>query len=330
MKVDIFTHIMPPKFLKTLQEKAPSQKEAIMRAASPPTTFDLDLRFRIMDRFEDIVQVLTVPSPVVETLGPAAIELARLANDEMAELLVKHPDRFVSAAALLPMNDVEAALQETDRAIKELRFRGVQIFSSPNGESIDSPKFLPLFEKMSHYNLPIWIHPEISFAVSEMQQTLVDIPHLMITFRWPYETTIAMARLVYSGIMERYPNLKIITHHCGGMVPFFAGRVAQSHDTQEMRVRTRFKTEFTVHPIEHYHKFYADTVVQGNTSALMCGYQFFGADHLLFGTDMPYDNQLGVRTVRNTIQAIQEMDIPESDRRKIFEENAKRILRITL
>ncbi|MBM2832374.1 MAG: Amidohydro-rel protein [Dehalococcoidia bacterium] len=331
MKIDIFSHVIPPKFLKALQDKVPpQQKDAVVRTASPPTTYDLDLRFRIMDRFEDLMQVLTVPSPLVETLGPNAIELARLANDEMAELLVKHPDRFVSAAALIPMNDMDAALRETDRAIKELRFRGVQIFSSPNGEPIDSPKFLPLFEKMSQYNLPIWIHPEINFAVPEMKQTMVDIAHLMITFRWPYETTIAMARLVYSGVLERYPNLMIITHHCGGMVPFFAGRVAQSHDTQEMRVRTKFKTEFTVHPIEHFRKFYADTVVQGNVSALMCGYEFFGADRLLFGTDMPYYNQLGARTTRNTIRAIQEMDIPEADKKKIFEENAKRILRITL
>lgn len=330
MKIDIFAHVIPPKFLQALLKKAPSQKDAIGRAASPPTTYDLDLRFRIMDRFEDVLQVVSIPVPVVDTLGKDAVDLCKMANDEVAELLIKHPDRFASAAALLPMNDVDAALAETDRAVKDLRFRGVQIFSSPNGEPIDSPKFLPLFEKMSQYNLPIWIHPEINFASPEMRQTAIDIPHLMITLRWPYETSIAMARLVYSGVMERYPNLKIITHHCGGMVPFFSGRIAQSHDTQEMRVRTKFKTEFTVHPIELFRKFYADTVVNGNTSALMCGYDFFGVDRLLFGTDMPYDSQLGMRTLRSTIRSVQEMAIPEADKKKIFFENAQKLLRITL
>ena len=328
LKIDVFTHIMPAKFLQALKEKVPSRVSDIEKAASPATLHDLDLRFRIMAKYGEMLQVLTLASPPPDMWGSNAVELTRLANDEMAELVTKYPDRFIAAVASLPMNDIDAALKETDRAIQDLRFRGVQIFSTPNGEPVDAPKFMPLFEKMSRYSLPIWLHPETRAAAAEFPQTLTDVPTIVTTFHWPYETTIALARLVYGGVMERYPNLKVIAHHCGAMVPFFAGRIAQIYDTREMRVRAKFKVNFTMHPIDYFRKFYGDTVVNGYTPALMCGYQFFGADHLLFGTDMPYDHQLGDRTLRQTIRSVQEMDIPHDDKQKIFANNAKKLLRL--
>ena len=88
-----------------------------------------------------------------------AIELAKIANDEMAELVTKYPDKFIAAVACLPLNDIDAAIKEADRAITQLRFRGVQIFSNINGEPLDAPKFRPLYERMAQHDLPIWIHP---------------------------------------------------------------------------------------------------------------------------------------------------------------------------
>lgn len=328
LKIDVFSHIMPAEFLRALKEKVPSKITDIERAASPATLYDLDLRFRIMDKYGEMLQVLTLAAPPPEMWGDRAIELTRIANDEMAELVTKYPDRFVAAVASLPMNNIDAALKEADRAIQDLRFRGVQIFSSPNGEPIDAAKFWPLFEKMSQYNLPIWLHPETRAVDAEYPQTLADVPTILTTFRWPYDTTIALARLVYGGVMEKYPNLKVIAHHCGAMVPFFAGRIAQIYDTREMRARAGFKVNFTIHPIDYFRKFYGDTVTNGDTPALMSGYQFFGVDHLLFGTDMPYDHQLGDRTLRQTIRSVQAMDIPDDDKRKIFVNNAKKILRL--
>ena len=126
------------------------------------TLHDLDARFRIMDKFPDILEVLTVTIPPLERVADpvAAVELARVSNDEMAELVFRYPDRFVAAVANLPMNNMEAALIETDRAIKELKFRGVQIYTNVNGEPLDLPKFKPLYEKMAYYNLSILIHPD--------------------------------------------------------------------------------------------------------------------------------------------------------------------------
>ena len=160
--------------------------------------------------------------PAVEEIAAprTAVDLARLANDEMAELVLKYPDRFVAGVACLPMNDMDAALQETDRAINDLRLRGVLIYTPINDKPLDSPEFIPLYEKMSQYDLPILIHPMRNPDYPDYRTENESKYRVYNTFGWPYETTVAMTRIVFSGILEKYPNLKFVTHHCGGMVPY--------------------------------------------------------------------------------------------------------------
>jgi len=292
MKIDIFPHITPKKFLDALEKQTSSRfpLRDVITAASSLT--DLEARFRIMDKYPDLVHVLTVSSPPLEVIaGPKeAVELARLANDEVAELVTKYPDRFVAGTALLPMNDIDAALEETDRAINELRFRGVQIFSNINGKPLDSPEFMPLYERMAHYNLPIWIHPRREPAFADYQTENRSRYAIFSVFGWPYETTVAMARLVFSGVLEKYPELKFITHHAGAMVPYLAQRIVGAYDFDESRVKVKFMRSLRQPPIEYFRMFYNDTALYGNTPALMCAHAFFGAERLLFGTDMPYDS----------------------------------------
>ena len=147
-------------------------------------------------------------------------------------------------------------------------------------------------------------------------------------FGWPYETAAAMTRLVFSGTLERYPNLKFITHHCGGMVPYLEQRMIGAYDHAEMLRGAKYKQGLTKAPIEYFKMFYYDTALYGSTAALMCGYAFCGADHMLFATDMPYDSELGDRYIRQTIASIEQMDIGEPEKRKIFEDNARRLLRL--
>jgi aminocarboxymuconate-semialdehyde decarboxylase len=330
MKIDIFPHITPKKFLDALEKQTSSRfpLRDVITAASSLT--DLEARFRIMDKYPDLVHVLTVSSPPLEVIaGPKeAVELARLANDEVAELVTKYPDRFVAGTALLPMNDIDAALEETDRAINELRFRGVQIFSNINGKPLDSPEFMPLYERMAHYNLPIWIHPRREPAFADYQTENRSRYAIFSVFGWPYETTVAMARLVFSGVLEKYPELKFITHHAGAMVPYLAQRIVGAYDFDESRVKVKFMRSLRQPPIEYFRMFYNDTALYGNTPALMCAHAFFGAERLLFGTDMPYDSQLGDRHTRETIRAIDAMDIPDADKKMIYEDNARRLLRL--
>lgn len=317
MKIDIFPHILPVKYKEALYKMAPPGFYIQDVIETLPTLFDLEHRFRIMDKFEGLMQVLTLSAPPIEQIGDSrkAVDLAKLANDEMAELVLKYPDRFAGAVAALPMIDMDATLKEVDRAINDLRFRGVQINTPINNKPLDSPEFLPLYEKMSQYHLPIWIHPvrEADFADYRTEKrSKYMIFHI---FGWPYETAAAMTRLVFSGVLEKYPNLKIITHHCGSMIPYLEQRIIGAYDHAEMLRGARYKQGLTKSPIEYFKMFYNDTAIYGSTPGLMCAYAFCGADHLLFATDFPYDSQFGERYIRQTIQSIEQMNI--SDKEKI-------------
>ena len=298
MKIDIFTHIYLKKYMDTLMKKA----RAPITQRPPPVT-ELDQRFKWMDKNPDVAQVITLPNTPTENLVSPEDNLAliKLANDEMAELVAKYPDRFIAAAACLPLIDIDASLKEADRAINQLHLRGIQIFTNINGEPLNTPKFKPLYELMAKYDLPIWIHPldPPGWGKSPFENQL--------EFGWVYHTSVAMLALSRAGILEAYPNIKFITHHCGGMVPY-----------NRLRVR-----QFTA----SLQKFYADTAIHEIPSALMCGYDYFGADHIVFGTDMPWYDE---NAVRNTINAVEAMPIPPADRQKIFEGNARRLMKLPI
>ncbi len=332
MMIDVFTHILPPKYLAERNKKAGANftsQYAKYPVANPGLT-DLGIRFRIMDKFKDLVHVLTIAGPNVESITPPkdALELARMANDEMAELVLKYPDRFVGAVACLPMSDVDGALREADRAIQDLSFRGIEIFTDVNGKPVDSPEFLPFYEMMERYGLPVLLHPRRENLKADYAGEKISKYLVYTNFGWPYETSVAMARLAFSGILDKHPNLKILTHHAGGMVPFFARRVELSHDFNRIRMGYQYDPPLQKPPLDYYRMFYCDTAIQGNTPALMCAYDFFGIDRMLFATDMPYDDQMGERATRETIKAVEEMDIPKTEKKKIFEDNARGFFRL--
>ncbi len=335
LRIDAYSHIVPPKYAKALSKVAPEQYE--QKVAYCPPLFDLDARFRIMDKYEPLRQVLTLAWPKIEEVADPveAVELAKMANDEMAELVLKYPDRFVSAIAILPMSNFDAALKEADRAIKELKFRGVYIYSNIDNKPLDLPEFFPLYEKMCQYDLPIYIHPMRGMEDHpEYKTESVSKYRIFSTFGWPYETTAAMTRLVCSGILDKYPNLKVVTHHCGGMVPFFAERIKQfmqqievSGDKEEQAWLGRLNRD----TIDYYQMFYNDTAIYGNPKALECAHAFFGADHLLFAADFPLgDTANGDRNYRQTINAIDQMAITDDDRKKIYEDSARKLLRLLI
>lgn len=331
LKIDAYSHIVPPKYREALYKVAPEQHD--QQIVPWPPLYDLDARFRIMDKYEPIRQVLTLGRiPVEHVAGPdKAAELARMADDEMAELVHKYPDRFVAALATLAMNNTDAALKETDRAIKDLRFKGVYLHTPVDEKPLDLPEFMPLYEKMSQYDLPIVIHPMRKPSHPDYMTEDESKYWIFSLFGWPYDTTSAMARLVCSGIMEKYPNLKIVTHHCGGMVPFYAERIKQFTQLMERGREGGQGLGLKKEAIDYYKMFYADTAIYGNPTALMCGYTFFGADHLLFGADFPLgDTEQGDRNYRQTINAIEQMDITEAERKKIYEDSARSLMRLPI
>ncbi len=331
IKIDVFTHIIPSKF-----------REAMLKASSRsapgrdinPALHDLELRLRVIDKFDGLKQVLTIgmtdgmPDDIEDP--QVRLDLARLANDELAELVAKYPDRFPAAVATLPMTDIDMSLKELERAIEDLKFRGAQILTPIKDKPLDSEEFIPFYARMAQYNLPIWIHPSRGDNYADYRTEKKSLYRIGSTFGWPYETTAAMARLVFSGILEKYPNIKFITHHAGGMLPFYATRMTQFQDTDEMRRRGKSKQYLSRQPVEYFKMYYADTALNGNAPALMLAHSFFGPDHLLFGSDTPYDNENGERGIRDTIRAIEQMDVSDLDKRKIYENNARSLLRLPI
>ena len=325
-KIDIFSHILPPGYTEALYKKA---KHCYYLEANTerPALSDLDVRFRVMDKFEGLQQVLTIGAPPIEyAVNPDdAVKLSKIANDEMAEMVTKYPERFVAGVACLPMNDMDAALAEAERAIKDLGLKGIQIYSSINGKPLDRPEFMPLYEMMDEFNLPIWIHPARDISVPDYPDEKESRYHAFVRIGWPYQTSLAMLRLVFGGVLEQYANIKFIAHHCGAMIPFFEQRIA-SGGPGGVGGQPLSK------PImEYFKRFYADTVLSGSSPGLMCGYAFFGPDHMLFASDYPYPGgaKKGDLALAKEIGAVEMMDVPDEEKNKIFWENAEQILNLS-
>lgn len=285
MKIDIFSHIFPPEYWALIEKHCPRNMQI------DGALWDLDQRFRIMDSYDEYVQVLTFSTPPLEaiTTPEDASALARIGNDDLAELITRYPDRFIAGVANLPMNNIEATLQEIDRAIKQLGLRGVLLYSNINGKPLDSPEFVPIYEKMAGYDLPIWIHPRRDMTVADYSTENFSKYKLYGSLGWPYETQLAMTRLVCSGIFEKYPGLKIITHHCGGGIPFLGKRVSNWLYTYMLDEPDSNLAGLSKPPIDYFRMFYGDTANIGDEPVLECGYAFFGDKHMVFGTDMPLE-----------------------------------------
>src|SRR5579871_65764 len=336
-KIDIFPHIFPRSFFDKMVEVAPD-KGAIKRWLHIPVLYDLDARLRMMDEFgADYQQILTLSMPALETVAPPAQSpaLARLANDGMADICKRYPDRFPGWVASLPMNNVPAAVEEMTRAIEHMGARGIQIFTNVNGRPLDDPELTPIFERMHDYDLPIWMHPTRGPSMVDYPGEKKSRYEIWWLFGWPYETSAAMARMVFSGFLDRWPRLKIITHHLGAMVPYLEARVGLGMD--QLGTRTPDEDYTTIvkgmnargrRPVDYFRMFYGDTSVNGSAPAIRCGLEFFGIDHAMFGTDCPFDPEGGPQFIRETIRAIGQLQLPEADLHKLYEGNARQMLRL--
>jgi aminocarboxymuconate-semialdehyde decarboxylase len=334
MKLDIFNHIFPKTFYDKMMEVNPGLVDIGKRVRGIPVLYDLEERFRCMDMFEDYAQIICLASPPMELIaGPDVTpDLAKVANDGMAEYVAKHPDRFPGFIASMPMNNPDAALEEIDRVIKDLKAVGIQFFTNVNGKPLDLPEFKPLFEKMAGYDLPIWIHPARGSNFPDYLTEDKSKYEIWWTFGWPYDTSVMMARLVFGGYFDMFPNLKIITHHLGGMVPYFEGRVGPGWDqlgarTSDEDYSSVLKNLKKPH-LEYFKMFYADTALFGSFTGTVCGLEFFGADNVLFASDSPFDPEKGPGYIRETIKIVDALPISDADRQKIYEGNARRLMRM--
>jgi predicted TIM-barrel fold metal-dependent hydrolase len=331
MKIDIFNHVFPKTFFDRYILSGAAGKEIGKRMANATLAFDLDYRFRILDEFEDVRQVITLGQPPIEVLAAAdrTGAIAREANDGLAALVSDHPDRFIAFAASLPLNNTDASLAEMERAIDQLGAKGVMIYTNVAGKPLDAPELLPLFDEAARRRVPIWLHPARGASMRDYQAEETSAFEIWWALGWPYETSAAMARLVFSGIFDRHPDLTIITHHLGGIVPYLEGRVGYGWDqlgvrTSEVDYAALLRT-LKKRPVDYFRQFHADTAMFGARAATRCGLEFFGAERVLFASDMPFDPTPGLY-MRETIRVIESLDLSPADKDRIYFGNAQRLL----
>jgi len=334
MKIDVFNHIFPQKLFEKLNEVAPGYKDMGKRSRNIPALFDLDLRFRQMDQFGEYRQIISIASPPIEVMaGPEVTPmLSEIANDGMAELVSHHPDRFAAFAASLPMNNPDKAARELERALGQLGAKGVQIYSNAAGKPLDGAEYEPLFEIMARHDLPILLHPARGARFADYPGEEKSKFEIWWTFGWPYETSVAMARLVFTGLFDRLPEIKIITHHMGAMIPYFEGRVGHGWDQLGKRSSDEnyeaLLRSMNKRPIEYFKMFYADTALFGSYSGTRCGLDFFGVDRVLFASDSPFDPEGGTLYTRETIEVIDQLDLTQDERDRIYRRNAERLFKL--
>ncbi|NBS65048.1 MAG: amidohydrolase [Betaproteobacteria bacterium] len=333
--IDIFNHVMPPAYLELV--KAHSKEPGMVkRMSNLRMLWDIEHRVAMLrEQFPQVQQVLTLGLPAPELIGDASQspEFARVANDGMADMVRQYPGEFPAFVASLPMNNVAAALAEMDRAIGQLGARGIQIISSVAGRPLDDPEFFPVFERATrHHDVPIWMHPARPATRADYAGEPKSRYEIWQVLGWPYETSAAMARIVFSGMLQRLPEMRIITHHCGGMIPYFAGRAetlwaqlgSRSADGDEADVLKRLEKP----PIEYFKMFYGDTVLGGAAAPLACGLAFFGPDRVVFASDCPFDPEEGPMFIREGIASIESLKLSDNDARKIYFGNAARLLKL--
>jgi aminocarboxymuconate-semialdehyde decarboxylase len=225
-------------------------------------------------------------------------------------------------------------LKEAERSVKKLGAAGVQVFSNVNYRPLTAPETLPLFDLMAKLDKPIWLHPARGADFPDYRGEKKSHYEIWWTFGWPYETSVAMAHIVFAGLFDKHPNLKIITHHMGAMIPYFEGRVGPGWDQLGTRTSDEdygaLLKSLKKRPLDYFRMFYADTALFGAREATLCGLKFFGPERVLFASDSPFDPEKGSAYIRWTIEIVDALPVSAAERHAIYEGNARRLIGLPL
>ncbi len=326
MIIDFHNHYFPPEYLKALSSGPTAIRISEDSDGNPILSYpgdynvvvpghrDIKYRRQVLDQERIDRQVLTFTTPGTHLDPPArSVPLARLINDSLAAIAANHGKRF-SALATLPLNDPAAAVHELDRACRQLSLPGAMLFSNVNGVALSDERFWPLYAKAEELGAVLFIHPIHPVGVEAM----LDF-WLMPLVGFLFDTTLAAAKLVFSGVVERFPGVRWVLAHLGGAIPYLAERLDRGFYAFEECWRHIQKP-----PSEYLKGFYYDTV-NFDPNALELAVRFAGADHVLAGSDYPHRiGSLGAMK-----RAIGDLRLSEQDRANILGGNAARLLRLT-
>lgn len=295
MKIDAFAHILTPDFYQTMLkiDATIPQKYPFIKIE---TLVDLNQRIANWSdkNTKQVISFANInPEDFVDE--EKASQIAQEANQELSTIIASYPDYFEAGVGMLALNNVPASLEILEKIKADKNLVGAQIFTRHLGKSIADPEFEPILLKAAELHLPLWLHP-----VFDNRK-----PDNNLVFSWEYELSQAMLQLVQNDIFKKAPNLKILVHHAGAMVPFFSGRINHILDPEHA---------------EMFKNFYVDTAILGNTPALQLTIDYFGINHVLFGTDAPFAVMpSGANKIVSN--AIENLDILDLYDKKIFETN---------
>ena len=325
--IDFHNHYYPPKYMQALQSGASSIKVTVDSEGNPVLHYpgdynvavrghrDLAYRQEVLDSQGVSLQVLTLTTPGTHVESPAtAVQLASLVNDEFKEAMDTRGHHF-TALATLPLNDPAAAVKELDRAIAQLGMRGAMLFSNVNGVALSDRRFWPMYELANDRGAVLYIHPEHPVGVEAMMDYW-----LMPLVGFLFDTTLAAASLVFSGVVERFPRIRWALCHLGGAIPYLAERLDRGfHAFKDCRAHIQRP------PSTYLRDFYYDTV-NFNLAALQLAVSFAGPERILAGSDYPH--QIG--SIPSMLDAIGRLPVSDDERAGIYGLNAARLLGLTV
>jgi aminocarboxymuconate-semialdehyde decarboxylase len=336
MIIDFQAHVFPQKYIEALNRldgavvlEPPDPHSGMsyfydkkLKSRINTATFqgqDIERRLEHMDRLGIDVHVLTIPAPGADRLeGDGAVEVAQIANDAIADICRKHPRRFIGFFTL-PTCSIAASIRELERAVNDLGLRGFGCYTNLNGQPLDRKELFPLYERLAKYRLPVYLHPTAPLAT---EATGIDIMPTLI-FGWAFDSTVAMTRLVYGRVLERFPEVNFVVADVGGVLAFFAQRAINIYRGRTEEIRQKYG--LGENPLDSFRRFYVDTA-DHPAATLKCVKDFFGPDRMVLGTNYPYGPEDGCLLVKNSLSAIDGLALQEGDRQKILGGNAAKIL----
>ncbi len=336
MVIDFQSHVFPREYIEEIKR---ADGNVILEPPDPDSGmtyfYDKKIRCRIntaifqgqdpdrrvvhMDKLGIDVQVISIPAPGADRFEPQdAVKLAQTANDTIAALCRKYPKRLVGLATL-PTSSIKASLDELERSVKELGLKGFGCYTNLNGRALDSEDLFPIYEKVAALKIPIYIHPTAPLATEAVG---LDIMPVLI-YGWAFDSTVAMTRLVYGRVLERFPEIDFVVADGGGVLSFFCQRATNIYSGRTEEIRRKYGLK--ENPLDSLKRFYVDTA-DHPSATLRCVLDFFGPDRLVFATNYPYGPEEGCLFVRNSLKAINELNLKSEEKDKILGSNAVRIL----
>jgi len=323
--IDFHNHFYPPEYVEAVKKGPSRVKVTFDKEHNPllhypgdynilvPEHRDIASREKAVKDAGVDLQILTFTTPGTQIETPArSVELAQKVNDSFAEIMAEHRGRF-TALATLPLNDPEASIVELERAFNELGFKGVMVYSNINGIALSDQRFWPLYEKANELAAVFYIHPNFPVGVEAMTEYW-----LMPLVGFTFDTTLAAAKLVFSGVVEKFPGVRWVLAHLGGAIPYLAERLDRGYYAFK-----ECREHISRPPSEYLKDFYYDSV-NFDVKALRLAVDFAGAGHILAGSDYPH--QIG--SLEKMVESIKSLDVSSEDKSSMLGLNAKKLLKI--